>query len=296
MSENSEFLEVFDGDLPLFEKTGRPNGYTTWSARALAAFLGYKDYDAFKTSALNRAQQTLLSLDILLEEHFKQEVTVDEKGRKVVDLRLSRFACYLAAMNGDTKKKEVAQAQVYFARFSEECQQFLDDSEQIERVLIRDELSEHEKTLSITAKKAGVQDYALFRNAGYRGLYNMNLSDLKKLKNIPERRSPLDFMGKDELAANLFRTTQTDAKIKQDHIKGQKSLERVAERVGETVRETMHKISGQRPEELVAQEDIKKVRKELRSSGDILKHTSLPELGSELEPGSYLQAAEEGEG
>jgi DNA-damage-inducible protein D len=297
MSEDSELMEVFDGDLPHFEQNGRQNGHMTWSARSLASYLGYKDYNIFKAKVLNRAQQTLISLDILVEDHFKQETTVDEDGKKTIDLRLSRCACYLAAMNGDPKKKGVAQAQAYFARFSEECQRYLDDAEQIERVLIRDELSEHEKTLSITAKGAGVKEFALFRNAGYRGLYNMNLSDLRKLKSIPENRSPLDFMGKDELAANLFRTTQTDAKIKREHIRGQKRLEAAAEKVGATVRETMAKISGQRPEDLLAQEDIKKVRKELRSSGKILKNTSAPELFPvhELEQGTYLEAPEERE-
>jgi len=158
-------------------------------------------------------------------------------------------------MNGDPKKN-VAKAQAYFARLSQECQRFLDDAEQIERVLIRDELSEHEKTLSITAARAGVEEFALFRNAGYRGLYNMNLSDLRKLKSIPTGRSPLDFMGKDELAANLFRTTQTDAKIKREHIKGQKNLEAAAEAVGVMVHQTIAEISGQRPEDLPAQRNI----------------------------------------
>lgn len=295
MSEDSEILAVFDGDVPVFEKSGRPNGHTTWSSRAFAKFLGYKDYNIFKASAVNRAMQTLLSLDILVDEHFRQETIVDEDGNKYVDVRLSRFACYLVAMNGDPKKKGVAKAQGYFARFSEECQRFLDDAEQIERVLIRDEISTHEVTLSSTAKRAGVSDFALFKNAGYRGLYNMNLSDLKKLKNIPETRSALDFMGKTELAANLFRTTQTEEKIKQDHTRGQKNLEKVAKKVGETVRETMHKISGQRPEKLPAQEDINRVKKELRYSGKILRDANPAELfqQSPPQPGTYLESPEE---
>ena len=297
MSDHSEFLEVFEGDIPLFEQNGRPNGYTTWSARAFAEFLGYKDYNVFKASAMNRAQQTLLALDILLDEHFKQEKTVNEDGTEVVDVRLSRFACYLVAMNGDPKKRQVARAQAYFARFNEECQRFLDDAEQIERVLIRDELSVHEVTLSSTAKGAGVADFSLFRNAGYRGLYNMNLADLKKRKGIPEKRSALDFMGKTELAANLFRTTQTEEKIKRGRPTGQKNLEQVAETVGQMVRETMHKISGQKPENLPAQEDIRRVKKELRYSGKVLRDARPPELfhTPPPAPGSYLEAPEEPE-
>lgn len=277
MADEQTIAVTFDGDLPLFEQKGRPNGFTTWSAREFAAFLGYHDYRTFK-AVLNRAQQVLLSLEIEVGEHFKQETITDKSGKQVLDMRLSRFACYLSAINADPKKKQVARAQAYFARFSEECQRFMDDAEQIERVLIRDELSEHEKTLSGTAKKAGVTDYALFHNAGYRGLYNMNLKELKKVKSIPKERSALDFMGKDELAANLFRITQTDAKIKQRGIRGQENLEKAAEDVGKTVRDTMFEISGQRPEQLAAHDDIKKVKIALKSSGEIVKSTTASEL------------------
>lgn len=292
MSEEFQIATIFDGDHPLFELKGRPNGFTTWSARAFAEFLGYSDYRSFKP-ALNRAQQVLLSLEIDVSDHFRQEVATDTGGGKTVDIRLSRFACYLAAMNGDPKKKQVAKAQAYFARYNEECQRFIDDAEQLERVLIRDELSEHEKTLSHTAKKAGVEVYAFFQNAGYRGLYNMNLADLKKLKAIPKNRSALDFMGKDELAANLFRITQTDAKIKTDHVRGQVALEATAEKVGRKVRETMHEISGQRPEDLPAQEDIKSVKDGIKTTGHVLKYTSASEVNSLPQPDEYLQAADE---
>lgn len=251
MSGESDIAEIFEGNHPLFEQSGRPNGFTTWSARAFAEFLGYKDYETFRKGAINRAMQVLMTLEIDISEHFKQEVVQNEKnGGMVSDTRMSRFACYLAAMNSDPKKRQVARAQVYFARYNEECQRYIDDTEQIERILIRDELSEHEKTLSKTAGKAGVQDFALFKNAGYRGLYNMNLSELKKLKKLPSNRSSLDFMGKDELAANLFRLTQTDAKIRTDAVQGQARLEATAERVGKAVRKTMHEISGQRPEKI----------------------------------------------
>lgn len=186
-----------------------------------------------------------LSLGIDVSEHFKQEI--DASGR-VRDVRLSRFACYLAAMNGDPKKPAVAKAQAYFVRFAEACRRFIQQGGDIERILVRDEISEHEKSLSSTAHRAGVTDYALFQNAGYRGLYTMNLGSLKRLKGLPMNRSPLDFMGTDELAANLFRVTQTDAKIKHDGIRGQMALEQTAHEVGRKVRKTMHDISGQRPE------------------------------------------------
>jgi DNA-damage-inducible protein D len=274
MSDTPNFLEVFDGDSPLFEESGRPNGVTTWSARALATFLGYKDYTTFK-AVINRTQQALIAIDADASEHVRQEVTIDADGKKTMDLRLSRFACYLAAMNGDPKKKQVAHAQAYFAKYSMECQQYLDDIEQVERVVLRDDISEHEKSLSATAVRAGVREMALFKNAGYRGLYNMNLADLRKLKGVPENRSPLDFMGKDELAANSFRITQTDAKIKRDKLQGQAKLECVAEDVGKMVRHTMAAISGQKPENLPKHEDIRKVRLGFKHAGEIIKTTPL---------------------
>ena len=292
MSASEEPLSLFDGEIPIFEQKGRPNGYTTWSARELAAWLGYSDFTSFK-GVLKRAQEVLLTLNVEITDHFNQETSTDEKGRTSKDVRLSRFACYLAAMSGDVKKAPVARAHAYFARFSEECQRFRDDGEPIERVLIRKEVSKHERTLSITAKRAGANDFALFRNAGYRGLYNMNLNELKKLKKLPDDRTPLDFMGKDELAANLFRITQTDAKIQRSNIRGQSKLEAMAEDVGRTVRETMHKISGQRPEDLPPQDDIKVVRSALKAAGKVLKRVGPSDL-KELPPADeYLAPAEE---
>ncbi|MEM5789596.1 MAG: hypothetical protein AAGU11_19960, partial [Syntrophobacteraceae bacterium] len=114
------------------------------------------------------------------------------------------------------------------------------------------------------AHKAGVLQFAFFQNAGYRGLYNMNLCDLRERKGIPDRRSPLDFMGKDELAANLFRITQTELKIKKDNVKGQSGLEYTAENVGQIVRKTMLDITNTPPEDMLPSEDIRTVKKELK--------------------------------
>lgn len=276
---------IFDGDDPPFEQQSRENGFTSWSARKFAAFLGYKDYKTFFASAINRAQQVCMSLEIDLGEHFKQETIIDNQGREVKDIRLSRFACYLAAMNGDPKKPEVAQAQAYFATFADACRRYIQETEQIERILIRDEISDHEKSLSSTARHAGVVEYQFFQNAGYRGLYNMNLSALRQLKRVPTGRSMLDFMGKDELAANLFRITQTEAKIKREGIHGQNMLEKTAEDVGRAVRKTMHQISGQRPEDLLPAEDIKKVKSGLRATGAGLQRIDKKKLKSPKKEG-----------
>jgi len=243
------------------------NGFTYWSAREYMEMLGYESYEAFR-KAINKAISTCTTLDIDVSENF-QQTTIDIAGRPEKDFRLSRFACYLVAMNADPKKLQVAQAQAFFAATAETIRRYVDNAEDVERVLIREEVSTHEKALNSAAKTAGVSDqgFALFQNAGYRGMYNMNLSQLKKHKGLQQaNRSLLDFMGKDELAANLFRLTQTELKLKNDQVRGQNNAERVAEDVGKKVRKTMLDISGTKPEDMELADDIKKVRTSLKQT------------------------------
>lgn len=249
---------------PSFEDLGHNNGFRYWWASDLAKLLGYEDARLFR-KAVERAMITLTTLAVPIYENVVQ-VQRQEGGKAFDDFKLSRFACYLAAMNGDPRKPEVAAAQGYFATWASACQLCLENSENVERVAIRSELSDHEKTLSSTAQAAGVQNFAFFQNAGYRGLYNMNLNEVRTLKGVPAGRSPLDFMGKTELAANLFRVTQTEEKIRAERIRGQVSLEGAAHAVGKKVRNTMIEISGRKPEQLPAAKDIKDVQKGLKSS------------------------------
>jgi len=230
---------------PGFEALSNNNGFRFWWASELAVILGYESLHGFR-KAVERAMMALTSLNIPVFDNIVQEQR-EVGGKLVVDYKLSRFACYLAAMNGDPKKPQVAQAQGYFVAWAEACRLYLEQAEGVERVAIRGEITEHERTLSGTAKMAGVVEYGLFQNAGYRGLYNMDLWQLRWHKGVPQGRSALDFMGKTELAANLFRVTQTEEKIRGERIRGQKPLERAAEDVGREVRRTMVKISGRRP-------------------------------------------------
>ncbi|MSU57370.1 MAG: damage-inducible protein D [Pedosphaera sp.] len=251
-------------DKPGFEALSKTNGFRFWWASELAVTLGYESLNSFR-KAVERAMIALTSLNIPVFDNIVQEQR-EADGKTIVDYRLSRFACYLAAMNGDPKKQQVAQAQAYFVKWAEACRLYLEQADGVERVAIRGEISEHERTLSGTAKAAGVTEYGLFQNAGYRGLYNMDLWQVRRRKGVPQGRTPLDFMGKTELAANLFRVTQTEEKIRAAKIRGQKPLERTAEDVGREVRRTMVKISGKRPEELPPAEDIKEVHKKLKST------------------------------
>lgn len=256
---------TYEEDCPSFEDLGQDNGFRYWYARDLARCLGYESYAAFK-NVINKGIAACATLNIPVDENFVQ-VTRRVGDADAPDYKLSRFACYLTAMNGDSKKGGVAQAQMYFAVMAESFRQYIQDANAIERLNIRDEITGRENSLSRTAKLAGVSEYALFQNAGYRGLYNKNIRDLKQLKKIPDMgRSLLDFMGKQELAANLFRITQTEAQIKGDGIRGQRDCEETAHSVGRVVRQAMMTTSKTRPEDLQLEGDIKKTKANLKKS------------------------------
>lgn len=262
----------FDDTSLNFNDIARENGFTYWLASDYMRMLGYESYTSFK-KAINRAMTACMTLEIDMYDNF-QQLRSDIDGKEDTDYKLSRFACYLVAMNADSKKMKVAQAQAFFAATAETIRRYVDDAKEVERVLIRDEISSHEKSLSTAAQNAGVdgQGYALFQNAGYRGMYNMNLKKLKEYKGLEHKnRTLLDFMGKDELAANLFRLTQTELKLKNDGIKGQRQAEQTAENVGRKVRKTMLDISGTKPEDMALGEDIKRVKTSLKQTHKGLK-------------------------
>ena len=246
-------------DSGVFEGLAEVNGDTLWSARELCSVLGYASYSSFRRGPIARAMTACMAADIPTEENF-------HISRAAQDVRLTRFGCYLVAMNADPKKSEVARAQAYFASIAEAFVQDLTDAEDVERVYIRSEVTEHEKGLSATAQAHGVQSYGRFRNAGYRGMYNMNINEIRTLRGAPGKRSPLDYMGSRELAANLFRIQETDAKIQHDDIRGQWSLEGAAYDVGSRVREFVHETGGQYPEELDSADDIKHSHRRLKQA------------------------------
>lgn len=267
MSALELFTADFTGDH--FENYSKENGFTYWQASELMALLGYESAASFQ-KAINKAMTTCVTLNIPVFENFIQ-IPIIQDGKSLVDFKLSRFACYLVVMNADSKKLPVAQAQAYFATLAGAVHNYIEEADKVERLVVRNEISDREKSLTGVANQAGVENYAFFNNAGYRGMYNKNINDLRLIRNIPAKRSPLDFMGKEELAANLFRLTQTELKIKQDNISGQKRLEVTAETVGRKVRKSMIDISGIAPENLPKQEDINTVKKELKSKSKTIK-------------------------
>lgn len=255
---------VFQHD---FERMGKPNGSKFWMDQDLKQALGYQTESSWQ-KVINRATQVCMTLGLPVVENFAQ---APGGGYK-----LNRFACYLIAMNGDPKKPEVAAAQAYFARLAESIHALYSHAEGVERVLYRSELTDGQKTLNSTAKDHGVENYAFFTNAGYRGMYNMNLKVLEARKGVPKGKALLDLMGKSELAANLFRITQTDEKIKNEQIRGQRRLEDAAHAVGRKVRQTMIDLSGTAPENLPIAEPIQEVRKALKGTSRRLKKLDDP--------------------
>ncbi|MFG1358820.1 hypothetical protein [Xanthobacter pseudotagetidis] len=252
----------FEDDRPNFESYGRQNGRRYWLASELMACLNYTEMAPI-LKAVNKAINACAQIGVAILDNFEECKT--EKGGR--DWKLSRFACYLTVMNGDSRNHHVASAQAYFITMAEAFRQYIQEADGVERVIIRGEIVDREKELSMTASSHGVEQYQFFQNAGYRGMYNMDLKGIRSSKNIPDGRSPLDFMGSTELAANLFRLTQTNEKIKNEAIRGQKPLERAAENVGKAVRKTMINISGTVPEKLPAAQDIKEVRSAIKRSG-----------------------------
>lgn len=266
MAENEPLQHVFhfDEGQDNFECHAVSNGTVCWYASDLMQMLGYQSLASFR-NAINKAIAACTALGINVAENFIQ-VDRSASGGPSNDYKLTRFACYLAAMNADAKKPNVAAAQAYFAQLAESFQQSFQEADAVERVLVREEVSEREKSLSSVASRAGVVVYAFFQNEGYRGMYNMPLSQLRARRGIAKGKTPLDYMGKAELAGNLFRITQTEEKIKNENITGQQKLERAAFQVGQKVRHTMIELSGKAPEQLPVEEHIKEVKKGLKTT------------------------------
>lgn len=259
----------FDFDKEGFESYSQENGFVYWYASDLSNMLGYANFKTFEKS-VNKAMTTCNTLNINIFDNFEQVQRV-ENGKSFRDYKLSRFACYLSVMNADNKMLSVAKAQAYFATLAGAVQNYLKEANDVERIIIREEVSEREKSLNAVVHQSGIINYGFFQNAGYRGMYNKDISQLKNIRRVEQNRSLLDFMGKEELAANLFRITQTELKIRNEKLHGQAKLENAAFSTGQKVRQTMIEISNILPENLTPQEDIKKVKSNLKSTSKELK-------------------------
>jgi DNA-damage-inducible protein D len=203
-------------------------------------------------------------------------VSIGSGAKKSIDtIFLSRYACYLIVQNSDPTKVVVAKGQTYFA-IQTHRQEAVDNLvEDNKRVFLREEIKKHNMSLTKTAKNAGVQNYAIFQNAGYKGLYGgLTMQDIHNRKKLSKSQQILDHMNSEELAANLFRATQTDAKIRRENIKGEGNASFAHFEVGQKVRNTIANIGGTMPENLLVVDGVgkamtrikKKEKKRLNSS------------------------------
>ncbi len=255
---------IKDAPTPSFEDFRHENGMVFWWASDFMRMLGYDNMQGFR-KVIDRATNTMISLGVKHYEHIIAfERSVD--GKKMEDFKLTRFACYLIAMNGDTKKPKVAQAQAYFVEQTRKFEVYVQGARDIDRLLYRDELKQGNKALASAASNAGVTDFKTFQSKGYLGLYNSKMWKIKELKGLaPDSKIELqDYMGRTELAANLFRVTQTEERLKKENIKGQTKAEDTHYKVAKAVRELVKENTGKYPEELPAERRLPELKKELK--------------------------------
>lgn len=233
------------------------NGIEFWYARELMIVLEYKQWRRFE-QVIERAKEACKNSNVSVYDHFADVGKIVKAGvtnKDIGDIKLTRYACYLIAQNGDSRKKTIALAQTYFAvqtRKQELTRQEYEQlSEDEKRLYTRKNVKDKNKYLFDTAKLAGVKNYGKFNNYGYRGLYNgETASDIAKRKGISEKEDILDYMSSTELAANLFRITQTDEVLKNKKIDNEDDACKTHHNVGQAVRQTIKRIGGTMPEDL----------------------------------------------
>jgi len=237
-------------------------GNESWGARDLQPLLEYAGWDKFKR-VIEKAMEACRQSGYEVDDHFSQTAKMVVIGsgarRELEDYRLSRYACYLIVQNGDPSKPVIANGQTYFAMQTRrqelnDSEKFAQLSENEKRLAIRNELAEHNKYLAAAAKDAGVEtslDYAIFQDHGYKGLYGgLGAKDIHVRKGLKKSQKILDHMGSTELAANLFRATQAEEKLKRENVHGKQRANQTHYAVGQKVRQTIKDLGGTMPESL----------------------------------------------
>ncbi len=284
-------MKFMKNNITIFEKikTTDENNNEFWEARKLAKALEYEDFRNF-SSVIEKAKKACENSKQRASVHFVDFTEMVEIGlgvsREIKNFRLSRYACYLIVQNADPAKEVIALGQSYFAMQTrlQEISQMHEyqklTSEEEKRLYLRNELKTHNIQLASVAKQAGVissLDYAIFQNHGYIGLYGgLDAKKLHKKRKLKKSQNILDHMGSTELAANLFRATQAEEKLKKDKIKGVKNANQTHLEIGKKVRQTIAEIGGTMPENLPIADNIKTVenkkKKKLNLLGNINKN------------------------
>lgn len=276
---NKDLVEVAHHQTFESLKLEEEDGSEFWSARKLSKALEYYEYRNF-LPVIEKAKEACKNSGHSIVDHFvdiHEMVDIGSGGqRQVSDVKLSRYACYLIVQNGDPSKPVIANGQTYFAiqtRRQEiaDTQYFQQLREDEKRIFLRNELCEHNKMLVETAQQAGVAtplDFAVFQNHGYKGLYGgMDAKEIHQHKGLKKNQKILDHMGSTELAANLFRATQTEEKLRRDKIKGKNKANHTHFEVGKKVRQTIKELGGTMPENLpVAEKGVSQLKNKKRST------------------------------
>ncbi|WP_211461082.1 DNA damage-inducible protein D [Collimonas silvisoli] len=240
------------------------DGNEFWFARDLAPLLDYRDYRNF-LRVIDKAKQACALSNHPVSDHFGDVTEMVQIGsraqRAIEDIKLTRYACYLIVQNGNPAKPVIANGQTYFALQSrrQELQDetsFAQLKEDERRLMLRNELARHNKDLAAAAKQAGVKtpiDYAVFQDHGYKGLYGgLGAKEIHRNKDLKKSQKILDHMGSTELAANLFRATQAEEKLRREGVHGKTAANHTHLEVGKKVRQTIKELGGTMPENLPA--------------------------------------------
>lgn len=245
------------------------NGIEFWYARELMVALEYKDWRYFD-AVINKSKIACENSNIPISDHFVVDNKMVETGvapRPVKDYQLTRYACYLIAQNANPRLKVIALAQTYFAVKTRERelteQEYLELSEDDKRIYDRNLARKRNSALANIAQKSGVQHFGKFNNAGYLGLYNETAQQIKNRKGLSKKDEILDFMGSEELGANIFRITQTEAKLKKMKLNNEDLACATHNYVGKAVRRTIDELGGTMPEDLpTPDKSVKELEKE----------------------------------
>lgn len=268
-----EIANTTGGHALPFERIRKVNeaGNEYWESRDLAEVLDYTQYRNFET-VIEKAKLACFNSGHRIEDHFADVSNMVEIGsgatREIKVTLLSRYACYLVIQNADPKKEIVAHGQTYFAIQTRRQELGYERIEKERRLLLREEMRRHNVQLADAARGAGVIepiDYAIFQNHGYMGLYGgLKQEAIHRRKGLKKSQKILDHMGSTELAANLFRATQAEEKLRRDDVKGKDAANRTHREVGAKVRRTIQELGGTMPEELPVVESIKKIETQQR--------------------------------
>ena len=267
MNEIKEYTEKMFENIKHIDE----NGNEYWSARELQNVLQYKEWRKFE-GVINKAKKACENSNIKVFEQFVGSDKLSKRANntvvKIGDYKLSRYACYLVAQNGDSRKEVIAVAQTYFAIQTRKQElskkEYSELTEDEKRIYRRNQAKSGNYNLNKTAVKSGVKDLARFHNAGYKGLYNgETANDIFKRKKLRYREDILDNMGSEELADNIFRIAQTDAKLKRDSVDNEYTANSIHYEVGKEIRDSIKRMGGTMPEDLpTPNKSLKELEKE----------------------------------